>query len=143
MDVAPILVLSARHEQDEKVAALDAGADDYVTKPFGMEELLARVRAALRRSVADDAGATRRRGPSFTVDLRAHRVTTEAGEVKLTPTEWHLLEVLVRHPGQLVRRRSCCRRSGDRRTRPRPTTYASICPSCATSSRPTRPSPGI
>jgi two-component system KDP operon response regulator KdpE len=104
--VAPILVLSARHEQDEKVAALDAGADDFVTKPFGMEELLARVRAALRRSVADDeAGDPIVEARSFTVDLRAHRVTTEAGEVKLTPTEWHLLEVLVRHPGQLVRRR--------------------------------------
>ncbi len=101
---SPILVLSARHEQGEKVAALDAGADDYVTKPFGMEELLARVRAALRRSAGDDAGGVVE-SSSFTVDLGAHRVTTEAGEVKLTPTEWHLLEVLVRHPGQLVRRR--------------------------------------
>ncbi len=102
---APILVLSARHEQEQKVAALDAGADDYVTKPFGMEELLARVRAALRRSVGDDAGEAVVEAGAFTVDLRAHRVTTEAGDVKLTPTEWHLLEVLVRHPGQLVRRR--------------------------------------
>jgi two-component system KDP operon response regulator KdpE len=101
---APILVLSARHEQGEKVAALDAGADDYVTKPFGMEELLARVRASLRRSAGDDQGGVVE-ARSFTVDLGAHRVTTEAGEVKLTPTEWHLLEVLVRHPGQLVRRR--------------------------------------
>jgi two-component system KDP operon response regulator KdpE len=101
---APILVLSARHEQGEKVAALDAGADDYVTKPFGMEELLARVRASLRRSAGDDPGGVVE-ARSFTVDLGAHRVTTEAGEVKLTPTEWHLLEVLVRHPGQLVRRR--------------------------------------
>jgi two-component system KDP operon response regulator KdpE len=102
---APILVLSARHEQGEKVAALDAGADDYVTKPFGMEELQARVRAALRRSVSDDPADDVIESSSFTVDLRAHRVTTEAGEVRLTPTEWHLLEVLVRHPGQLVRRR--------------------------------------
>ena len=101
---SPILVLSARHEQGEKVAALDAGADDYVTKPFGMEELLARVRAALRRSAADDAGGVVE-ASSFTIDLGAHRVITETGEVKLTPTEWHLLEVLVRHPGQLVRRR--------------------------------------
>ena len=98
-------MLSARHEQGEKVAALDAGADDYVTKPFGMEELQARVRAALRRSVSDDPADDVIETSSFTVDLRAHRVTTEAGELRLTPTEWHLLEVLVRHPGQLVRRR--------------------------------------
>ncbi len=102
---APILVLSARHEQAEKVAALDAGADDYVTKPFGMEELQARIRAALRRSVTEDPGDGVVEASSFTVDLRAHRVTTESGEVRLTPTEWHLLEVLIRHPGQLVRRR--------------------------------------
>jgi two-component system KDP operon response regulator KdpE len=102
---APILVLSARHEQGEKVAALDAGADDYVTKPFGMEELQARVRASLRRSVTEDPGDGVVETDAFTVDLRAHRVTTHSGEVRLTPTEWHLLEVLVRHPGQLVRRR--------------------------------------
>jgi two-component system KDP operon response regulator KdpE len=99
----PILVLSARNAQMEKVAALDAGADDYVTKPFGMDELLARVRAALRRATPGDAKQPVIDAGSFTVDLGAHRVTTPAGgEVRLTPTEWHLLEVLVRHPGQLV-----------------------------------------
>jgi two-component system, OmpR family, KDP operon response regulator KdpE len=102
---SPILVLSARNTQDQKVAALDAGADDYVTKPFGMDELLARVRAALRRASPGDPEQPVVVTDSFTVDLRAHRVTTGDGEVRLTPTEWHLLEVLVRHPGQLVTQR--------------------------------------
>ena len=103
--ISPILVLSARNTQDQKVAALDAGADDYVTKPFGMDELLARVRAALRRASPGDPEQAVVETDSFTVDLRAHRVTTGDGEVRLTPTEWHLLEVLVRHPGQLVTQR--------------------------------------
>jgi two-component system KDP operon response regulator KdpE len=102
---SPILVLSARNTQDQKVAALDAGADDYVTKPFGMDELLARVRAALRRASPSDAEQPIVKTDSFTVDLRAHRVTVAEGDVRLTPTEWHLLEVLVRHPGQLVTQR--------------------------------------
>jgi two-component system KDP operon response regulator KdpE len=101
----PVLVLSARHEQAEKVAALDAGADDYVTKPFGMAELLARVRAALRRAAPGDAEQAVVETAAFTIDLAAHRVHTAAGEVRLTPTEWHLLEVLVRHPGRLVTQR--------------------------------------
>ncbi|MEP6463276.1 MAG: response regulator [Frankiaceae bacterium] len=100
----PIVVLSARDGQPDKVTALDAGADDYITKPFGMDELLARLRAALRR------GAPVGELPvvvtdNFTVDLAARRVTTAAGEVRLTPTEWHLLEVLIRHPGKLVSQR--------------------------------------
>jgi two-component system KDP operon response regulator KdpE len=106
----PILVLSARHTSDEKVEALDAGADDYVTKPFGMDELLARLRAAVRRAEpvggADGAGggddvslvATE----SFTVDLAAKKVHRDGRDVRLTPTEWHLLEVLVRNTGRLV-----------------------------------------
>jgi two-component system, OmpR family, KDP operon response regulator KdpE len=102
---SPILVLSARNTQDQKVAALDAGADDYVTKPFGMDELLARVRAALRRATPSEMEQPVVVTDSFTVDLRAHRVTTAEGEMRLTPTEWHLLEVLVRHPGQLVSQR--------------------------------------
>ena len=99
---APVLILSARHEQQQKVAALDVGADDYVTKPFGMDELLARVRAALRRAGANGSTRPVVTTDAFTVDLAAHRVRTAHGEVRLTPTEWHLLEVLVRHPGQLV-----------------------------------------
>ena len=105
---APVIVLSARDDQAQKVAALDAGADDYVTKPFGMDELLARVRAALRRGDGSDPAPTSRssRPPPFTVDLAARRVTTaDGGEVRLTPTEWHLLEVLVRHRGRLVTQR--------------------------------------
>lgn len=100
---APIVVLSAREDQAEKVAALDAGADDYVTKPFGMDELLARVRAALRRAApTEDPGGGVVTTPDFTVDLPARRVVTAAGEVRLTPTEWALLEVLVRHAGRHV-----------------------------------------
>ena len=99
----PIIVLSARDTQQQKVRALDAGADDYVTKPFGMDELLARVRAALRRADLTDPPA----GPvlattSFTLDLAAKRATRAGVEVKLTPTEWHLVQALVRRPGTLV-----------------------------------------
>jgi len=97
----PIIVLSARDAEREKIAALDAGADDYVTKPFGMGELLARVRAALRRSAPSTEEATVVT-ESFTIDLAAKRVTDGHGEVRLTPTEWHLVEVLVRNAGRLV-----------------------------------------
>ncbi|KUM98348.1 two-component system response regulator [Streptomyces yokosukanensis] len=101
----PILVLSARHSSDEKVEALDAGADDYVTKPFGMDELLARLRAAVRRAEPvgpgeDDLTMVETEG--FTVDLAAKKVNRGGKDVRLTPTEWHLLEVLVRNTGRLV-----------------------------------------
>ncbi|WP_371497072.1 response regulator [Kitasatospora sp. NBC_00374] len=99
----PIIVLSARHASDEKVEALDAGADDYVTKPFGMDELLARMRAAVRRAepVAgeDDAVVAT---ATFTVDLAAKKVNRDGVDIRLTPTEWHLVEVLVRNSGRLV-----------------------------------------
>jgi two-component system KDP operon response regulator KdpE len=98
----PVLVLSAREDQREKVAALDAGADDYVTKPFGMDELLARLRAAVRRGQPSSSEVPVVVTDHFTVDLAARRVTTAEGEVRLTPTEWHLLEVLVRSPGRMV-----------------------------------------
>jgi two-component system, OmpR family, KDP operon response regulator KdpE len=99
----PIIVLSAREAQAEKVAALDAGADDYVTKPFGMDELLARLRAALRRSVRAPAEPVVETA-DFTVDLATTKVTSASNgsEVRLTPTEWHLVEVLVRNAGRLV-----------------------------------------
>jgi two-component system KDP operon response regulator KdpE len=98
----PIIVLSARHAEPVKINALDAGADDYITKPFSMGELLARVRAGLRRAVPTDQQPVVRTA-DFTVDLAAKRVTTAAGaEVRLTPTEWHLLEILVRNADRLV-----------------------------------------
>jgi two-component system KDP operon response regulator KdpE len=98
----PILVLSAREQSREKVAALDAGADDYVVKPFGMDELLARLRAAIRRGSATPAQPTIATD-TFTIDLGAGRVTAADGsDIRLTPTEWHLLEVLARHPGRVV-----------------------------------------
>jgi two-component system KDP operon response regulator KdpE len=98
----PIIVLSAREQEVEKVAALDAGADDYVTKPFGMDELLARLRAATRRSSpAPDAPVVRTR--HFEVNLATQRASGIGGAVvRLTPTEWHFLELLARHPGRLV-----------------------------------------
>jgi two-component system KDP operon response regulator KdpE len=101
----PIIVLSAREQEAAKVAALDAGADDYVTKPFGMDELLARVRAAVRRSSpASDEPVVATE--DFTIDLAARTVTLAAGDVvRLTPTEWEILEVLVRNRGRLVTQR--------------------------------------
>jgi two-component system KDP operon response regulator KdpE len=100
----PILVLSARDSEATKVAALDAGADDYVTKPFGINELLARVRAALRRAAGPEEEAVVVT-EHFTVDLTAKRVTGTTGEIRLTPTQWHLVEVLVRNRGRLVTQR--------------------------------------
>src|SRR6266700_6855050 len=97
----PIIVLSVRDTEADKVAALDAGADDYVTKPFGMDELLARLRAALRRVIpTDEEPAIETR--YFRIDLPAKRVTRNGMEVRLTRTEWQLLEVLVRNRGRLV-----------------------------------------
>lgn len=100
----PVIVLSVRDGEGDKVAALDAGADDYVTKPFGMNELLARLRAALRRSTpADELSVVET--PHFRIDLAQRRATAGGNEVRLTPTEWHLVEVLVRHNGRLVSQR--------------------------------------
>jgi two-component system KDP operon response regulator KdpE len=123
----PIIVLSGRADSTDKVEALDAGADDYVTKPFGMDELLARMRAAVRRTPAAEAPPRVRLG-DLVVDLAAKRVTREPagggttrsdedeaaaggggpqadGDIRLTPTEWHLLEVLLRNPGKLLSHR--------------------------------------
>jgi two-component system KDP operon response regulator KdpE len=101
----PIIVLTARDDERSKVAALDAGADDYVTKPFGMAELLARLRAAVRRAtpVGDDIAEVRT--DAFDLDLAAHRATRHGAEVKLTPTEWSIVTYLVRNSGRLVAHR--------------------------------------
>ena len=99
----PVIVLSARSNSAEKVEALDAGADDYVTKPFGMDELLARIRASVRRSPAAPAEELEQViTEDFTVDFGAHRIHRDGTPVRLTPTEWSLLEILVRHSGKLV-----------------------------------------
>jgi two-component system KDP operon response regulator KdpE len=101
----PIVILSGRTDSADKVDALDAGADDYLTKPFGVDELMARMRALARRSAPDDVQPVVTFGGT-TVDLAARRVATGEGDetvdVRLTPTEWHLLEVLLRHPGKLM-----------------------------------------
>jgi two-component system, OmpR family, KDP operon response regulator KdpE len=116
---APIIVLSGRADSTDKVEALDAGADDYITKPFGVEELLARMRAAVRRTrPAEDL--PRIQLGQLVIDLAAKRVTRQppvpagagpgtggaapAEDIRLTPTEWHLLEVLLRNPGKLLTR---------------------------------------
>jgi two-component system KDP operon response regulator KdpE len=97
----PIIVLTARHASEEKVETLDVGADDYVTKPFGMDELLARLRAAVRRAAPPEEDAVVVTA-GFTVDLAAKKATRDGRDVRLTPTEWHVLEVLVRNAGRLV-----------------------------------------
>jgi two-component system, OmpR family, KDP operon response regulator KdpE len=100
---APVIVLSARTDSADKVEALDAGADDYVTKPFGMDEFLARLRAAVRRgAVPADTDVPVVKTDSFSVDLAAKKVVKAGAEVHLTPTEWGMLEMLVRNRGKLV-----------------------------------------
>jgi two-component system, OmpR family, KDP operon response regulator KdpE len=101
----PIIVLSVREREADKVAALDAGADDYVTKPFGINELLARLRAAVRRATPTDEQTPVVQTPDFRVDLTAKQVTRNGREIRLTPTEWQLVELLVRQPGRLVSQR--------------------------------------
>jgi two-component system, OmpR family, KDP operon response regulator KdpE len=101
----PIIVLSAWGQEVQKVAALDAGADDYVTKPFGMNELLARLRAAVRRAMPGPDDEPVLVTPHFTVDLAAKRVIRDGADVRLTPTEWSLLEILVRNENRLVTQR--------------------------------------
>ncbi|RMI35543.1 response regulator [Nocardia stercoris] len=106
----PVIVLSARTDSGDKVEALDAGADDYVTKPFGMDELLARLRAAVRRgSVITATGEAVIETDSFTVDLTTKTVTRDGAAVHLTPTEWGVLEMLVRNKGKLVGRKELLR----------------------------------
>ncbi len=110
---APVLVVSGRAGTEDKVEALDAGADDYLTKPFSVEELLARVRALTRRLPAQDAAAPPELAVTLgeiTIDLAARSIVDSAGggrrQIKLTPTEWHMIDVLVRNSGRLVTRQT-------------------------------------
>ena len=118
----PIIVLSARTQEPQKIAALDAGADDYVTKPFSAAELLARVRAALRRNVRGTRQGARLRIGHADVDLERRHATGPAGDLHLTPLEYRVLECLVRHAGMIVRPRELLReawgpdKDGDTRT---------------------------
>ncbi|MEV0593460.1 response regulator [Nonomuraea cavernae] len=98
----PIIVLSGRADGHDKIEALDAGADDYVTKPFGVDELLARIRAVTRRTSAQEPEPARVRLGEHVVDLAGKTIS---GDVRLTPTEWHILELLLRHPGKLISQR--------------------------------------
>ena len=100
----PIVVLSAREQEPDKIAALDAGADDYVTKPFGMGELLARIRAAERRTEPTGQPAIVATA-AYRIDMETKRIEKAGENVHLTPTEWHLVEILVRNPGKLVGQR--------------------------------------
>lgn len=101
----PILVLSVREDESDKVEALDIGADDYLTKPFGIDELLARVRALLRRAEGPAAAGLRFRIGDVEVDLDQRRVVRGGEDVRLTRTEWSLLETFARHPGKLLTHR--------------------------------------
>jgi two-component system, OmpR family, KDP operon response regulator KdpE len=102
---APIIVLSARGREEDKVNALDAGADDYLTKPFGVNELLARLRVALRHTQATPAGDPVLEAGPLRVDLARREVTVEGREVRLTPTEFKLLALLARHAGKVLTHR--------------------------------------
>lgn len=99
----PVIVLSARHDSAEKVRALDAGADDYVTKPFGMDELLARIRTALRHRAGPGGEPRVVSTPTLRIDFDQHLASRDGELVHLTPTEWHIVDVLTRTPGSLVR----------------------------------------
>lgn len=100
----PIIVLSVRDQEQDKIAALDAGADDYVTKPFGIGELLARIQVSLRRSLAEENDPVITCG-ELAVDLQARRVTKRGQEVKLTPNEYEILKVLIKHAGRVLTHR--------------------------------------
>ena len=109
ISTVPIVVLSVKGEEKTKVEALDAGADDYVTKPFGMDELLARIRAALRRASepqGDDPASTSFAAGHFRVDVEARSVTVGDRQVHLTPKEYDLLVYLIRHPGKVLTHRT-------------------------------------
>jgi two-component system KDP operon response regulator KdpE len=139
----PIIVLSGRSDSRDKVDALDAGADDYVTKPFSVDELLARIRAVTRRRTAADVPATVHIG-RYEIDLSGRTATDgDGGTAHLTRTEWQLLEVLARNPASSSVNANCSRRSGAPRTSTKRRTSGSTWRTCAASSRRTRPGRSI
>jgi two-component system, OmpR family, KDP operon response regulator KdpE len=102
----PIIVLSAKGSETDKIAALDLGADDYVTKPFSLDELLARIRAVLRRSVASESSSSILKVGDITIDIDERRITVAGAEIKLTPKEFDVLKYLVNNPGKVVTHRT-------------------------------------
>ena len=142
----PVVVLSARHQSDDKVEALDEGADDYVTKPFGMDELMARVRSALRRG-GGDGEALAAIAPvvteAFALDFGTLTATHHGDAVHLTPTEWRLIGELAKHRGRVVTHGpTCSGRCGGRDTAASRTTFACTATSCGASSKATPPDRG-
>ncbi len=104
----PIIVVSVREQESDKIAALDAGADDYLTKPFGAGELMARIRVALRRSAQPDTQAVFT-SDDLTVDLASRKVSVDGHEISLTPTEYDILRALVQHAGKVLTHRQLLR----------------------------------
>ncbi|MDI3256473.1 MAG: response regulator transcription factor [Kyrpidia sp.] len=104
----PVIVLSVQEQEEDKIRALDAGADDYVTKPFGMGELLARIRVALRHAAGGAGDPVIALGP-LVIDLGARQVSVEGRAIKLTPTEYELLKALASHPGRVMTHRQLLR----------------------------------
>jgi len=135
----PVIVLTVRNSEKDKVAALDAGADDYVTKPFGIEELLARIRAALRRSPTGPEGGPRSfETAGLEVDFELRRVRAQGREVRLTPKEFELLRCLVAHAGRPVTHRELLQAVWGPDYGDEPNTCASSSTNCARKSKPTR-----
>jgi two-component system KDP operon response regulator KdpE len=138
----PIIVLSVKGEESVKIEALDAGADDYLTKPFGMGELLARVRATLRRAPAEvSESLTTIEEGDFRVDLEARNVAVRGREVHLSPKEFDLLVHLVRHPGKVLTHRALLSAIWGEITSNRPSTCASSSVTCVKRSSKTPPNP--
>lgn len=135
----PVVILSARDDEAGKVAALDAGADDYVGKPFGVVELVARLRTALRHAVRSAGSTAVFEAEGLLIDTVAHRVSLDGAPIRLTPKEYGLLHLLARHSGRVLTHRHILREVWGPTTPTRSSTSASSWAACARRSRPTRP----
>jgi two-component system KDP operon response regulator KdpE len=133
----PIIVISVREQEQDKIAALDAGADDYLTKPFGVGELMARLRSALRRSAQAETDPVFKTG-DLVVDLNQREVLVSGKPVSLTPTEYDLLRTFIKHAGKVLTHDNCSAPSGGQRTKARPTCCRSTSAICAGKLSPTR-----